>query len=284
LQDRGVKDAPAASTVNGILKRQGLLEASQASHPGPYHRFEHPAPNDLWQMDFKGPLELPGGAVHLLSVLDDHSRFLVLLQVCPDERGETVRQALIPAFRTYGLPHRILVDNGSPWGYTTDHPYTAVSVWFLRLGISVTHGRPYHPQTQGKVEKFNGTLVAEFLQGVDFADAPAMAIGSTRFRELYNTVRPHHALNLDTPVSHYRPSPRSYPEQLPPIEYGPGDVVRQVHEDGCIAFRGREFKVGKGFRGYPVAVRPTTTDGRFGVYFMTHQIAELDFVKTGVLQ
>ena len=101
-------------------------------------------------MDYKGHFALDAGRCHPLTVLDDHSRFAVGLWACGDERADTVRACLTGAFRRYGLPARMLMDNGSPWGSNAAHPYTRLTVWLLRLGVQVSHGRPYHPQTQGK--------------------------------------------------------------------------------------------------------------------------------------
>ena len=97
-------------------------------------RFEHPQPNDLWQMDFKGHFPTGAGRCHPLTVLDDHSRFSILLQACANERTETVRECLTAAFRLYGLPVRMLMDNGSPWGNDANHPRTPLTVWLMRLG------------------------------------------------------------------------------------------------------------------------------------------------------
>ena len=110
-----------------------------------------------------GGFGLTQGRCHPLTVLDDHSRFALGLQACADELGKTVRERLTAIFRRYGLPERMLMDNGSPWGFDQDHPYTTLTVWLLRLGISVSHGRPYHPQTQGKDERFHRTIAAEVL-------------------------------------------------------------------------------------------------------------------------
>ena len=155
--------ALAPSTVTGILRRAGLLDGAAAPGQRPLQRFERAAPNELWQMDFKGhfPL-LSRSRCHPLTVLDDHSRFSLVLKACADERGETVRSVLTSAFRRYGLPAAMLMDNGAPWGSDHDHPFTAFSLWLIRLGIRVAHGRAYHPQTQGKDERFHRTLKFEF--------------------------------------------------------------------------------------------------------------------------
>jgi transposase InsO family protein len=280
LLNGGLSEVPAASTVNDVLGRASLLEASRPAHPGPFERFEDPEPNGTWQMDFKGPVQLPDEAVYLLSVLDDHSRFLVALQVCPDQQRETVQDRLTLAFRQFGLPRRILVDNGSPWGYTEDHPHTRLGAWLIRLGILVVHGRPYHPQTQGKVERLHGTIEAEMLLGAHFVDQAAFVAACARFREVYNTVRPHCALGFDTPLTHYRPSPVCFQEDLPPLAYGPDDEVRIVSGKGLVAFRGQSFRVSRAFGGQRVALRPTDASGQFAVFFCHQRIADIDIATS----
>src|SRR5579884_4079430 len=158
---------PAPSTITAILRRHGQLPPPPPPHAAP-QRFERAAPNQLWQMDFKGhvPLAAGQGRLHPLTVLDDHSRYCVGLTACANERTATVQAALITSFRQYGLPDRLLMDNGAPWGTAgAPHAWTRLTVWLLRLGIAVSHGRAYHPQTQGKDERFHRTLQAEVLQG-----------------------------------------------------------------------------------------------------------------------
>ncbi len=276
MQVLGQADLPAASTIQAILKREGRIAAGDSPKHRAFVRFEHPAPNDLWQMDFKGHFALTGGArCHPLTVLDDHSRYAVRLAACANERAETVRQQLVAAFRRYGLPRRMLMDNGSPWSGSLDEPHTVLTVWLLRLGIGVSHGRPFHPQTQGKDERFHRTLKAELLAWERFASLLECQRRFDPWRDVYNLQRPHEALDMQTPASRYRPSPREYRETLPPIEYGPGDIVRKVTVEGDIHFRGHQIKISKAFRGQPVALRPTTTDGVWQVYYCQHEIGQI---------
>jgi len=152
LRREGVFPLPAPSTVNSILKRCGLLQEDRRLTRD-WQRFEESRPNALWQMDFKGPLKAQDGTGSALTILDDHSRFNLCLVLCPDQRRETVQTQLVRVFERYGLPERILADNGSPWGSAGQAPtasVTGLGAWIIRNGISLTHGRPYHPQTQGK--------------------------------------------------------------------------------------------------------------------------------------
>jgi transposase InsO family protein len=245
----------APSTITGILRRSGLLNQS-APQPRPFQRFERAAPNELWQMDYKGHFPaVDGTRCHPLTVLDDHSRFALVLKACADEREQTVRAVLTEAFRRYGLPAAMLMDNGSPWGSAGAQPFTAFSLWLIRLGIRVAHGRPYHPQTQGKDERFHRTLKFEVLRHFNFTGLEHCQREFDAFRDRYNLVRPHDALGLATPVSRYRLSPIAFPESLPPIEYPHELEVRRVQAEGWFSYRGRLFRVSKALRGYPIALR-----------------------------
>lgn len=267
---------PAPSTITAILRRHGKLEPRAAEHPGPFQHFERAHPNELWQMDFKGHFPLPAGRCHPLTVLDDHSRYALGLAACTDEREATVRDRLVAIFRIYGLPFEMLMDNGSPWGDAGGQPYTVLTVWLIRLGVGVTHGRPYHPQTQGKDERFHRTLGCELLRGRSFRDLVDCQDAFDRWRIVYNHERPHQALDFAVPAERYRPSPRPFPERLPPIEYDDGDIVRKVDGKGFISFKNRAVRIGKPFRGQPVALRPTAKDRVLTVHFCAHQISTLD--------
>lgn len=153
---------PAPSTITGILDRNGWL-APERHRQRAWQRFEEAWPNALWQMDFKGHFPTGRGRCHPFTVLDDHSRFNICLTACADERAETVRSELSRAFQRFGLPERMLMDNGAPWGSEAAHPHTKLTAWLIRHGVTVLHGRPYHPQTQGKEERFHRTLALEVL-------------------------------------------------------------------------------------------------------------------------
>ena len=267
---------PAASTITDILRRNGRLEASAPEHPGPWQRFEHAGPNDLWQMDFKGHFAAGVSRCHPLTVLDDHSRYALALEACANEQDRTVRTRLTHAFRRYGMPLRMLMDNGSPWGDDAGNPFTIFSVWLLELGVRVSHGRPYHPQTQGKDERFHRTLKAEVLMNRQFGDLSEIQNAFDTWRHKYNHRRPHQALSMNVPASRYRVSSRAFPERLPEIVYDESDVVRKVDTDGRIGFKGRIWRISRAFRGKPVALRPAEEDGLMAVFFCTHRIGHID--------
>jgi transposase InsO family protein len=272
---------PSASTIQSILRRHGRSIEHDAVRRPPHIRFERERPNELWQMDFKGHFPTTAGRCHPLTVLDDHSRYSLVLQACSDERGDTVQQHLTGTFRRYGRPEQMLMDNGPPWGYDETRTFTPLTVWLIRLGITPLHGRPYHPQTQGKEERFHRTLNLEVIRNRIFSGMQDVQRAFDAWRPVYNHERPHEALGMKPPISRFKPSVHSFPERLPTIEYGMNDAVRVPRGTmGRIAFGKREWKIGKAFRGLPVAVRPTATDGLYGVYFCHVKVRDIDLRAT----
>jgi transposase InsO family protein len=276
LETQGVTGLPSVSTITAILGRNGRVDAEEAEKHKPWQRFEADTCNDLWQMDFKGHFEVADVRCHPLTVLDDHSRFLLGVYACSDERWLTVQGHLITVFRRYGLPQRMLVDNGSPWGSDEIHQYTPLTVWLMQVGIDVLHSRPYHPQTLGKCERLHRTLKAEAIGKRVFSSLEHCQQHFDDWRYVYNFHRPHEALGMVVPASRYRESTREFPDSLPPIQYGPGNEVRKVQSDGRVYFRGRGFRVGKAFRGHHLALRPTVTEGLFDVFFSHHKVAQIN--------
>ena len=276
LQDLGYTSVPAASTCTEILRRAERLK--KEGHNGPVQRFERQLPNELWQMDHKGDFATQSGQrCHALTVLDDHSRYNLVLDAAANQRTPTVQAALQVAFERYGLPEAILCDNGGVWSQAEATGHTALTVWLLRLGVRVLHGRPYHPQTQGKEERFHRTLKAELLSRHTWRDIAHCAAEFPRYRQRYNHERPHDALQGDTPSSRYRSSVRAMPAHLPPLEY-PGMDVRFVLSSGRITFRNQTWAIGEGFASLPVGLRPSPqADGQWEAYFGSFKLGLLDF-------
>jgi transposase InsO family protein len=279
LERDGVS-VPAVSTVHEILRRNGRI-VRPIGGAAVHQRFEKPAPNLLWQMDFKGHVALADGSrCHPLTVIDDHSRYSLCLQACANEQGSTVQQRLETTFRRYGLPEAFFVDNGTPWGDASGQRWTRLGLWLLKLGICLLHSRPYHPQSRGKNERFHRTLNAEVFALRRLRDLADAQRAFDAWRTIYNLERPHQALNQEVPASRYHPSPRPMPERLPQVEYDVTEVVRTVPTTkDYISFKGRHWKVPQAFRGERVAIRPLTTDGRYGVFFAAHQIAAIDLTN-----
>ena len=262
-----------------LLARRGRLETA-APRQKPFKRFEHPRPNDLWQMDFKGHFAAGGGRCHPLTLLDDHSRFALGLEACANEQSQTVQARLTTIFRHNGLPRRLLCDNGAPWGVPSrtspETGWTVLGVWLLRLGVRVSHGRPYHPQTQGKDERFHRSLKAEVLALRSFDSLEHCQKAFDLWRTIYNHERPHEALGLATPATRFTPSPRTMPETPPMPEYDDGELLRKINKDGYFRFKGQNRKISQAFAGYHIALRPTAKDGQWNLCFASHRIGILD--------
>jgi len=276
LKDLGVEGVPSPSAITDILARNCLLSADRRIKRD-WQRFEAQRPNEMWQMDFKGDFALPTGRCYTLTILDDHSRFNLCLQACADQRGETVKSQLLPVFATHGLPETILVDNGPPWGSGySRQPHTRFTAWLMRHGVYISHGRPYHPQTRGKDERFHRSLGLEVLQTRSWLDLDEVQLALDPWRNVYNFERPHEALDYAVPAARYVRSPRSLPSRLPPVEYLPTDDVRRVQRNGEISYRGREVRIGKAFTGEPVALRATEEDGTWDVYYCKQRVGRVD--------
>ena len=274
LRDQAVRIAP--STVTHVLHRAGLISAAASVGASAWQRFEHDRPNSLWQMDFKGHFPVGAGRCHALTVLDDHSRFNIVLNAHPNEQRNGVQAALHEAFSVYGLPERINTDNGAPWGNGGQGGLTGLGAWLVRLGVRLSYSTPAHPQTNGKDERFHRSLKAEVLHRA-FHDLAQVQRAFDAWRQVYNRERPHEALDMDVPASRYQPSVRSMPASLPAIEYGPRDLVRRVQQGGWISLLGHDIRVGKALIGQPVALRPRLQqDGVYDLYFCHQQCAVID--------
>ena len=276
LQNQGLAQPPSASTITQIVRRHGALNGPGADQPRDWVRFEHAEPNDLWQMDFKGWFALGGRRCHPLTVLDDHSRYALEVGACGDQTGETVRERLEAVFRRYGLPWRILCDNGPPWGSAGHGEHSSFSVWLMDLDIAVSHGRPYHPQTQGKDERFHRTLKAEALDARTFKSLAQAQSAFDAWRTIYNLKRPHEALAMETPATRYRMSQRSMPDCIAPPEYEPQATVKKITSSGQFTFKGRTLRTSKAFAGKQMALRATNQDGLFDLCYRRHVVAQID--------
>ena len=235
LENQQYTDLPCKSTIENILKRNGCIEPEASVAATAFKRFERAKPNELWQMDFKGDFAMANGQrCYPLTILDDHSRF----SLCLHANSGTNYAEFLPIFtrvlEEYGLPDAILCDNGKPWGDSRGG-ITAFEVWMMRMGVLPIHGRPLHPQTQGKDERFHRTLKNDLLKKRAFLDLADAQAAFDPFRREYNEERPHEALQLDVPAKFYRPSKRKLSECDKPVIYDSGARLRKVNYKGYIS-------------------------------------------------
>lgn len=248
MEDEGKTDLPCQRTFNDIFKRNGLItkEASLASTP--HKRFEKEEPNEMWQGDFKGHFALENNVrCHPLCITDDCTRFNISCTPMWSETYREIRPIMERIFCEYGLPRTFLCDNGNPWGTSQSTGYTQFEVWLMDLGILTIHGRLLHPQTQGKEERFNGSLTREFLKYNSFADEADAQTKLAQYRDFYNNKRPHHALKLATPASKYTASPRRYPERIEEWEYPSEYKIHKVKSSGYVTIGGQGYFLSEAF-------------------------------------
>lgn len=249
LVNKGNEGLPVPSTATAILKRHGFITPEESARHTAFQRFQRDHPNDLWQMDFKGHFAMmDGNRCHPLTMMDDHSRNLLCLDAYDNERWESVKRSLLRVFRTNGLPNTILCDNGSPWG-DSQGGYTPFELWMMQMDVLPIHGRPLHPQTQGKEERFHRTLKEDLLQRHSIRDlAHAQQLFDSYLVE-FNTERPHGALGLDVPARHYKRSVREFSEVLREPEYETGKTLRKVNYKGYISIQDHRYYLSETFIG-----------------------------------
>lgn len=241
LRERGLMCAIA--TIDRVIRRHGLTDPDERARAAP-QRFDAVAPNALWQMDFKGQYPVHEGWTYPLSILDDHSRFALGLAALAGTAAGPVRRVLQRCFQHYGVPEALLLDHGVPWWSPTNgHGLTQLTVFLLEQDIRLTYCAFAHPQTQGKVERFHRTLGRRLRQwGVPPTHA-GFDRALRRFRQEYNTERPHEALGDRPPVACYQPSPRAYQATPRPWPYPTSQPVYRLNTNGALRLAGRTFYV-----------------------------------------
>lgn len=260
-----------SSTIHRVLLRHSLVR-DQDRHAPATTRFERDRPNELWQMDFKGPKNWPKSAT-ALSVLDDHSRYVVALRATARPEGKLVQQHLIGAFEECGLPEAMLMDHGIPWWQAQSFAgATYLSLWLMRQGIALHFSGVRHPQTQGKVERFHGSME----RALDCRGVPAEdhQLWLDDYRREHNHIRPHEALDMQTPASRWQPSPRPYQPNPPAWQYPEGAWTLKIDNHGTIDIHERPYRISKALVGERVRIVPV--EDRYLIYYCNTLVREID--------
>ena len=230
--------------------------------------------NQVWTIDFKGWFRTGDGQrCEPLTVRDMFSRYVLAVALLANQSDAAVRRVMRQVFRRYGLPKVIRVDNGAPFGGKGALGLSRLSVWWLRLGITVEFVRPAHPQDNGAHEQMHRVLRA------DVATPPAPSVAAQKRRigawiSCYNHQRPHEALGQRVPGQIYWPSNRPMPEQLIKASYPSAWHTRRVRNRGHIKWRGRERFIGRAFVGELVGLKPIA-ENTHEVYLHGHLIGLL---------
>ena len=205
LENRGEADIPAASTITrgytaSLRSAYVKPEPAGRSIRGHGGASSGRARTSFGKWTSRGTSPFTAG----VAILSPRSMIIpVTISFSPPAATSRARRraAIKNAFRRYGLPLAMLMDNGPPWGDPGGDPLTPFSVWLMRLGVRVLHGRPRHPQTQGKEERFHRTFKAEVVGGFGFRDLPECQRAFDDWRPRYNHERPHEALDMATPAN-----------------------------------------------------------------------------------
>jgi transposase InsO family protein len=262
---------PSASTVCGILKRNGLVKQRKRwQRPAAWRKpLTVPgASNEVWAVDYKGQFRLGSGDYcYPLTATDVHSRFLLTVEALESTDEESAHGAFVDLFREHGLPEIIRSDNGTPFASCGLAGLTKLSAWWLRLGIRHERIEPSHPEQNGQHERMHRTLKAETTRPAG-KHALEQQERFDSFRREFNEQRPHEALDLKTPAEVYQPSARRYPEPLPELRYPLHDDVLLVTRHGHIRLpRGRTVFLSNALADQPVGLREGD-DGRWLVTFV----------------
>ena len=248
---------PAPSTAGEILNRAGLVKRrrrrrSASVWSDPFT--EAIDANDVWCMDFKGWFRTTDGKrIDPLTVQDAASRYLLACSGLTRPRTPQVRRVMERVFQEHGLPRAIRTDNGPPFASVGLGSLTALSVWWIKLGITPERIEPGHPEQNGRLERFHRTLDEETANPPQ-ATPKRQQKAFDAFRHGYNEQRPHEALGQQPPSRVYRPSYREYPRRVLSPEYGSGVPVRKVRTNGQIKWKGDLVYLSEALKGEPVGL------------------------------
>ena len=260
---------PARCTVARHFARLGLVTARRCRRrPGPAGPPSAPmdTPNAVWTTDYKGQFKLGNGRYcYPLTIADGFSRMLLDCAALSSTQLVEARPVFERLFREYGLPQRIRSDNGVPFASQALGRLSSLAVWWIRLGILPDLTEPGSPHQNGRHERMHLTLKRECTRPPEATRARQQR-RFDRWRQEYNTLRPHEALQDATPASAYAPSPRPYPRRLPPLEYPGHYEVRRVSRNGGIRWHKQWVNVSQTL-GEEYVGLVEIDDGEWDVYF-----------------
>lgn len=253
---------PAASTIGSILSARQLVghrrrRRSALPLSRPFAAID--GANQTWSIDFKGWFRTGDNRrCDPLTMTDSHSRYLLCCRICP-QTTQAVEAETDRIFKQFGLPDRLRMDNGAPWGSSGAGGLTHLSVKWAKLGIGLEFITPASPEQNGRHERMHATLKADTLRP-PAATPKAQQARFDRFRTQFNTERPHEALGQQPPASFYQPSNRPYPHRIEEPEYqGVGLQVRRVRHSGEIKWNGDLVYISMALVGEPVGIEETET-------------------------
>jgi hypothetical protein len=229
--------------------------------------------NLVWCADFKGWFRSGDGRrIDPLTITDAWSRYLLRCQAVEKTDTERVRAVFEAAFRQYGMPEAIRTDNGAPFASPAVGGLSRLAVWWTRLGIGHERIQAGHPEQNGRHERMHRTLKQDVPTAQDWRSQQREL---DRFLHDFNQVRPHEALDMQTPSSVYEPSPRPFPNKIPEVEYPNGMEVRTVKTHGHFRWKKKDIFLTEVLWGEPIGLMPLG-DGLFNIYFADRPLIGFD--------
>lgn len=273
---------PAASTVSGILKKEGLVRPREKRHKTPPYSdpfTECDKPNAVWSADFKGQFRTGDGKIcYPLTVTDSYSRYLLLCRGLTKPTYKETRRCLEVVFREYGLPEAIRTDNGAPFASVGVCGLSKLSVWFIKLGIVAERIEPGHPEQNGRHERMHRAL-KETTANPPRGNMKAQQKAFDEFAYEYNFERPHEALGQQTPITFYQKSGRTCMKKLHDMSYDHSSLIRKVNRNGEIKWKRRSIYIGKSLIGEHIALKQKKED-QWDIWFRYYPLGTLN-VSTG---
>jgi transposase InsO family protein len=268
---------PARSTIHAILDRHGLVTRMKRSRSRTEGTPLSPglSPNELWCTDYKGEFKLGNQRYcYPLTVTDHASRFLLLCEALESNQEQFAFTAFERLFKKRGLPQAIRSDNGVPFASPNGlFNLSRLSVWWLRLGISIERIRPGHPQQNGRHERMHLTLKSEATRPAGANLLQQQAKFDT-FLEEFNHERPHEALDMKCPAELYMPSPQSYRGIAEP-HYPFHDKTVVVTNCGRLCLYRKKINLSTCLAGQAVGIKEVD-DGIWLVSFMHYDLGYID--------
>ncbi len=260
-------EVPALSTIHRVLRRRGFVTPQPQKRPrSSWVRFESDLPNETWQSDMTHWQLEDDQPVEIINFVDDYSRAALSSVAVPVATAPEVVRVFYETAALYGLPGSVLSDNGAIYTTAYRGSHSGMEIELATLGITFKHGKPYHPQTQGKVERFHLTLKKWLAKKPAAATLAELQAQIDRFVHIYNEERPHTARGCP-PMQAWRALDKATIEidGLPLLAH---TRVRRdrVDKTGCFTLRHRSklhhVAVGRAHKGKRVLVLVADLDIR----------------------
>lgn len=217
LGQRGDLEAvPSVATIHRVLVRRGLIVPQPKKRPKTaLRRFEAPAPNEIWQIDHTDWV-IATGVVKIFNIVDDHSRVLIRSRAVTEATSEQAWTTFCEGAQRWGLPAGTLSDNGMCFSGKLRHVEVFFEAQLRDAGVRPITSRPYHPQTSGKVERFQQTL-KKWLRNRRrlHASIEEFQADLDEFARIYNTERPHQGIGRAIPIERWHATPAAGPSSEP---------------------------------------------------------------------